>query len=122
MSLVRGVDGNNDWLFGKGKNDYKRNNDAVAQNIGTRLRSFLGDCFFSLSDGIDWYNLLGGKNQVELTLAISAIILNTSEVVALIELNVDSNPIDRRVTIQYEVTTIYSTVSSTVIVDPSSFV
>jgi len=120
MSRVRGVDGSNDWIYGKGKNDYKSNNNAIAQNIKTRLQSFLGDCFFSVTDGIDWYNLLGNKDEVALTLSVSSVILNTTDVIGLVELNLDLNPNTRRLTVQYEVTTIYSTFSSTVTIDPLS--
>ena len=122
MSSVRGIDGNGDWLFGKGKNDYKRNNDAVAQNIQTRLQSFLGDCFFAIDQGIDWFNLLGAKNELALTLAVSSIILNTEDVVSIDKLNVDINPNNRNATMQYTVTTVYSTITSTTLLDPSNLV
>jgi hypothetical protein len=102
----RTIDGLHDWTFGNGKNNYKVNSDAVAQLIGTRLRSFLGDCFFDLGAGIDWFNLLGSKKLIELRLAISATILNTPDVTGIVELstNLDNN---RRMTIQYSVNTIY---------------
>lgn len=104
---TRGIDSTGDWLFGKGINDYKRNNNAVAQMIQTRLKSFIGDCFFALNDGIDWWNLLGSKNEVALTLAIGAIILKTEGVVSLNNLmtRIDSF---RQFTLSYDVTTIYS--------------
>jgi hypothetical protein len=64
MTRSRSVDDDNDWNFGKGRNDYVRNIRAVEQNIRTRLNSFLGDCFFSTGSGLDWFNLLGNKNQI----------------------------------------------------------
>jgi len=85
--ITRAVDGNNDWLFGRSKQDYKVGRDAVAQNIKTRLQSFLGDCFFSLEDGIDWFNLLGSKQTLILSLNIQAVILNTPEVVKLTQID-----------------------------------
>jgi hypothetical protein len=104
--IVRSIDGNNDWLFGKGKNDYKKDRSAIAQNIKTRLQSFLGDCFFALSDGIDWFNLLGSKNVLELRLAISSVILNTQGVTEIVSVNVIENNSSRTLSVQYEVNTV----------------
>ena len=56
---VSGLDSNLDWRFGKGRAVYKRNADAIAQNILTRLRSFLGDWYLDTEIGIDWLTLLG---------------------------------------------------------------
>ena len=50
---VSGLDKNLDWRFGKGRAAYKRNADAIAQNILTRLRSFLGDWYLDTEAGID---------------------------------------------------------------------
>lgn len=105
--IVRALDVNHDWTFGKGKNNYLSANKAIAQSIDTRLYSFLGDCFFDTTAGIDWFNLLGGKDLTALKLAISATILNTENVTGLIELsvNLDNN---RRITISYSVSTVYT--------------
>lgn len=104
--IIRKVDSNNDWTFGKGKNNYIKDKSAVSQNIKTRLQSFLGDCFFALNQGLDWFNLLGSKDDGELRLAISTTILNTENVVSLSELslNLDS---ERKLTINYEVNTTF---------------
>jgi hypothetical protein len=104
---IREIDADNDWQWGKGINNYKMNNYAIEQLIKTRLQSFLGDCFFATSDGIDWYNLLGSKNQVALNLAISATILKTAGVIGLVQLLVDVSS-GRKITISYEVNTIYT--------------
>lgn len=105
---VRALDGTHDWLFGKGQNDYLTANAAIVQNIDTRLNSFLGDCFFDLGAGIDWFNLLGGKDQVTLNLSISAVILNTLNVTGILQLLVDLSA-TRVFTVQYKVQTTYST-------------
>lgn len=102
--IVRAIDINGDWEFGKGKNDYKRNRDALAQMIQTRLLSFLGDCFFDLAAGIDWFNLLGGKDRTALELAISTTILNTQGVTGLLLLAINETP-NRLFTIRYRVQT-----------------
>lgn len=103
---VRAIDSDGDWQFGKGRNDYKQNTKALVQIIGTRLNSYLGDCFFATGDGIDWFNLLGGKETLGLELALAATILNTEGVTGLLQLSVTLDSA-RRVFISYEVDTIY---------------
>ncbi len=102
--IVRALSLTGDWEFGKGKNDYKRNLNAVTQNIQTRLMSFLGDCFFATTAGIDWFNLLSGKDRLALELAIASTILNTQNVTGLLQLFVSESP-TRRITITYRVQT-----------------
>lgn len=103
----RAIDDDNDWQFGKGQNDYVRGINAVAQDINTRLGCFLGDCFFDASAGLDWFNLLGSKDQTSLNLAIAAVILNTQNVNGLVQLSVVLNSA-RNLSVTYEVQTVYS--------------
>lgn len=102
--IVRALDGDGDWEFGKGKNDYKRGINALQQNIKTRLMSFLGDCFFDITAGVDWFNLLGAKDQLALELSVSTIILNTEDVTGLLLLQLSVSP-NRRMTLTYRVQT-----------------
>lgn len=112
--IVRSLDINGDWEFGAGLNNYKRANLAVVQSIQTRLSSFIGNCFFDLGAGIDWFTFLGSKNPTAMNLAISAVILNTPNpvdgtpvVLGLLQLGVNLS--DSRVfSVQYKVQTIYS--------------
>lgn len=116
---VRAVDyADKDWTFGKGKNNYRRDNDAVAQNIYTRLNCFLGDCFFDVGAGIDWFNRLGGKDLLALKLDIASTILNTAEVTGILQLDI-SLDVNRLLTISYLVRTSYSTSASTFVFDTS---
>lgn len=110
--IVRAIDNVGDWLFGKGRNDYRQNQAAIAQNIQTRLNSFLGDCFFDTGAGIDWFNLLGGKDQTALNLAINAVILNTEGVTGMLQLGANLDETTRVFLVQYKVQTIYSVLSS----------
>lgn len=110
--IVRLIDSSGDWLFGKGQNDYLSANAAVAQNIKTRLLSFLGNCFFDTSAGIDWFNLLGTKNQLSINLAVSATILNTANVTGILQLSVNLTT-TRVFTISYRVQTTYSVTGDT---------
>lgn len=115
---VRALDSDHDWTFGAGLSNYFYNNAAIAQNINTRLNSFLGDCFFDLGAGIDWLNLLGGKDLFTLNLSISTVITNTLGVTGLLQLNSNLDAA-RNFSVSYKVQTVYSTVTSTFIFDQS---
>lgn len=112
--IVRALDVNGDWTFGAGLNNYKRNNAAVAQSIQTRLSSFVGNCFFDLGAGINWFTFLSSKDPTALNLAISAVILNTSDpitgtsvITGILQQSVNLNT-NRVFSVSYQVTTIYS--------------
>jgi hypothetical protein len=110
--IVRALDANHDWLFGQGLLDYKSNLAAVAQDIDCNLQMFLGDCFFAINNGIDWFNLLGGKNQLAINLAINAAILNTIGVTGILQTSFSISE-NRALTVVYNVQTVYSTLQST---------
>lgn len=110
--IVRALDSSGDWIFGTGSNAYLSGNAAVGQDIQTRLSSFLGDCFFDTGAGIDWFNLLGGKDQTALNLAVGAVILNTNNVTGGLQLSIVYNAGSRNVTIKYQVQTTYSQLSN----------
>ena len=105
--IVRAIDGNHDWTFGNGQQNYLTGNAAIAQMINTSLQSFLGDCFFDIYAGLDWFNLLGAKDKVRLQLAINAVILGVDGVVALLNSSVSTDS-TRKITITYSVNTVYT--------------
>jgi len=109
--IVRAITATREWTFGKGRNDYLKDQRAVAQSINTRLMSFLNDCFFDRNAGVDWFNLLGSKDQLALRLALSTVILNTQDVTSLVELSFELQQ-DREFLIQYSVTTVYTGVQN----------
>lgn len=112
---VRAIDSLGDWTFGSGKNNYLTQNSEVRQDIQTRLLSFLGDCFFDLGAGINWFGFLGSKNELGLNLAVSAVILNTANVVSLTQLFITLNS-QRQCNIAYAVQSTFSATTGTVIV------
>lgn len=112
---VRSIDNLEDWNFGKGVGDYKSGNDAVAQLIRTRINSFIGDCFFDQTAGINWFGFLGSKDQTGLSLAVSSVILNTVNVIGINQVFINLN-VNRQLSISYNVTTSFSVISDTVIV------
>lgn len=107
---VRALDSNFDWTFGSGLNNYKTMSSAIEQSISTRLKTFLGECFFDITAGLDWFNLLGSKDRLGLNLAITASILNTDGVTSINQLSIDLDT-SRMITITYSVNTIYTGVN-----------
>lgn len=104
--ITRSLDSNHDWNFGKGKQDYRDEENSLAQNIKTRLLSFYNDCFFDLDAGIDWFTWLGGKDLEGLKLAISNIILETYGVEGIKQLDLSLN-INRQLSVTYQVQSLW---------------
>lgn len=114
---VRGLDTNGDWLFGKGISDYKTNTLAVQQNIETRLKEWVGDCFFNTTAGIDWQNRLGKTAPSVIELDVRRTILLTDGVFDITSVSISSA--NRVLTIDYSLRTIYSSsIESTIILEP----
>lgn len=119
--IVRSLDTDNDWTFGKGVNNYKVGNAAVAQCIQTRLSSFIGDCFFDAGAGVNWLEYCAGfKSQTIVNLAVAAVILNTPggqngspSVTGILQISVNLNSATRGFSVSYRAQSIYSQVNNT---------
>ena len=108
--IIRGLDANGEWLFGRGQQDYARGKEAIILNIKTRLRSFVNDCFFDQEAGIDWLNRLGNNNQREFLEAdVQNQILNSFGVTNIVDF--DSSLDGRKLTLNYTISTIDGDVS-----------
>lgn len=108
--IIRGLDSDGEWLFGRGQQDYARGKEAIILNIKTRLRSFANDCFFDQEAGIDWLNRLGNNNQRELLEAdVQNQILNSFGVTNIVDFN--SSLDSRKLTLNYTISTIDGDVS-----------
>ena len=106
---VSGLDSNRDWRFGKGRAVYKRNADAIAQNILTRLRSFLGDWYLDTEIGIDWLTLLGNLGTEKRILrSVESTVMQTEGVLSIQELKIIGRDSDRGVTIQLQYTDVFA--------------
>lgn len=103
---IRALDTSGDWTFGSGQQNYLTDQNAVQLDIQTRLSMFQGDCFFDADGWIDWFNLLGSKNEAQLVFSIRAIIAETSGVnnVTDVSTTLDEN---RNLATSWEATTIY---------------
>ena len=105
--IIRALDSNHDFTFGTVAQNYLRDQNAIMQNIETRLLSFLNDCFFDMSAGIDWFRLLGSKStEQEIVLQSRAVILQSYGVVRVNNISVSTN--FRNLILQYNIDSIFS--------------
>ena len=102
----RNLDYNGDWTFGAGKNNYVIQSQEIALNIKTRILSFLGDCFFAPTEGIDWWHLFEYNKQDELENAVMATIAETEGVESVEQVDSYINS-SRKITLTYTYTDIY---------------
>lgn len=106
--IIRAVDGNHDWEFGKGLQNYNRKNDAIAENVQTRLLSFINDCFFDMGAGIDWFRLLSKKKTLDqIRNDCKAQILGSFGVVQVNSIKVEAGDL-RNLKLTYDIDTIYT--------------
>lgn len=106
----RAITGDNDWTFGKGSNGYFIENAAIMADIKTALLFFLNDCFFATDVGIDWWGILGGKQaeaKAEILLQTRETIINRAGVTSINSVDTKFNPGTRRITVTYNINTIY---------------
>lgn len=83
----RALDVNGDWCFGKGRNSYLRDNEALMMNIRTRLLEFLNDCFWDMEKGIDWWTLLGGKDLKRILVDVQRTVLRSYQVKRIVDMD-----------------------------------
>lgn len=103
---TRAVDGNWDWKMGKCLQDYTIGSLSVAYTVKMKVQSWLGDCFFDATAGIDWKNILGAKNTKEQAdVSIKDIILAEPEIVELTFF--ESSVEDRKYTCTMRFKTVY---------------
>lgn len=103
----RSLDENHDWNFGAGRQSYARGSEAIGLDVKTRLMSWVGDCFFDMPAGIDWWNRLGSKSQRSLLEAdIKRVILQTEGVTGITSF--DTTLQGRKFSANYSINTIYS--------------
>jgi len=105
--IFRSLDGIGDWNFGFGKQSYAIQDNAIALDVKTRILSFLKDCWFAPSAGIDWLTILGTKStQQQIQLTVRGTILQSYGVTKVNSIN--ANVINRHLTITYDINTIFS--------------
>ena len=81
---VSGLTEDYDWTFGSGLASYKKDADAIQQNVTTRLKAFTNDWFLDMDNGVNWFELLGSRNnQDNIQRSIEKIVLQTEGVIAI---------------------------------------
>ena len=105
--MVRKLDKENDWQFGRGRADYIRKDPEIQQNIKTRLRSFKDDWFLDIEANIPWIELLSSFNKKrEIEQEIKRVVLETDGVLRINKLDII---VDNRVAkIEANIDTVYS--------------
>jgi len=105
--IFRNLKEDHDGTFGKGRQNFAQQNDAIGLNIKTRILSWVGDCFFDQKAGIDWNNRLGRKDQRGLLeLDLKRLIMQSRDVTGITFFDTIEN--DRNFDAYYSVNTIYS--------------
>lgn len=105
--IFRSLDSNQDWVFGTGKGAYASGNVAIGLNIRTRLLSWLNDCFFAQTAGVDYYNRLGDRGTFDqLSSDMRRIISQSYGVTGITSFNVQR--VGRQFLATYNVQTIFS--------------
>lgn len=103
----RSLDSNGNWVFGTGTSAYVSGNTAIGLNIKTRVLSWLNDCFFAQTAGVDYYNLLSNKGTFkQLSAAIQRIIAQSYGVTGIIKFSLTQS--GRQFIASYTVQTIFS--------------
>lgn len=106
---IRKLKDDGDWAFGKGLSSYNIGDDAIGEDIQTKLKCFFKDCWFDQEFGVDWFRLLGTKGTLdEIKLTVRSVILRVEGVVKINEISALFDGETRGLTIQYNADTIYS--------------
>lgn len=116
---IRALDAGGDWVFGQGSQSYRGGEAAIDQDIGTALRVFKGECFFATDFGVDWWNLLGGKDRQAIVLACREVIADRPGVVRINKVDSALDADTRRLGVTYNVSTIYSLQTTNTVEAPS---
>lgn len=104
---IRAIDENGDWKFGKGIQDYLLDLEGLKVNLKTRLKSWKGDCFFALTEGVDYNNFLDLGTKSFLDRDIKRVILQTEGVILIKTFTSTLDRDSRDLTIECNIVTIF---------------
>jgi hypothetical protein len=104
---VSRLDKNGDWTFGNGRASYATGSEAIRQNVITRIKSFKNDWFLDISSNIDWFNILGNRNNKKIIESeVRRVTLETEGVLTFDKMEIVENS-KRNAIITIEFTTIF---------------
>jgi hypothetical protein len=107
--IIRALDASGDVTFGLGKQNYLSGQNAIIENIQTRLYEFLNNAFWNMKAGADWPRLLGtpGTKQ-EIILTCRSIVLQSYGVVSVNSIDSIYDNYSRSITLVMNINTIYT--------------
>ncbi|WP_449555278.1 hypothetical protein [Lelliottia amnigena] len=106
--IVSALDKNNDWTFGRGRNNYITGGAAIAQKVKCRIRSFKNDNPLNMDDNINWMYLLSEKNtEREILREIERVTLATDGVMRIIDLSMTVDKRNRHQAIELRIETVF---------------
>lgn len=95
-----------EWMFGRGLRDYAKDEEAILQNLRTRILSFKNDWFLNVDAEIDWFDLLGRKGtQDEIKREIERVCIATEGIVSVDKIELIK--MSRSANIKIQVTTVF---------------
>ena len=106
--IFRNLTSTGDWVYGAGKSAHARDEAAIEANIQTRLASWVGNCPWDLSAGIDWINRLDANQAAQLQLDLSNVIAQSYGVVNVTFVEAALDGKTRNFVVRYRVDTVYS--------------
>lgn len=115
---MRNIDSKGDWCFGNNLQDYGDYKISTMNNIKTRLQSIKYDCFFDLTAGIDWFNILGNRGQFirdVIEINVRLCIIQSLYVTEIVDLAIINNE-DRTLNITYTINTIFGIITDSTII------
>lgn len=102
MTKIRAVNNKWEWLWGRSKGNYAQESRALALDLKMQIQSWVGDCFFSTEDYIDWNYLLGSKNtEDEIQEVIRALLDRNAEVAGVTDVTATVDRENRKISVTY---------------------
>jgi hypothetical protein len=106
--ITRALTSEGDWTYGSGTQNYLRGEAAIEQNIVTTILSWVGDSYYALDFGVDWYNRLDVGQQENLVQEIRQVIAGCYGVVGVLSINGVFTGGTRLETITCQIATIFA--------------
>lgn len=107
---TRALDQDGDFMFGRGLQSCVTEKNALMQNVKTRLRQWRNNCFFAMSEGVDYTNYLDIGRKYLLDLDVKRVILQTKGVLRITTFNSTLNTTSRGLSIQATIETVFGNV------------
>jgi hypothetical protein len=114
LETFRSLSPAGDWTWGAGRQNYSAGLAAIQIDIQTALQMFLGEAFWDLTFGVDWWNLIGGKDENSIIIQTRTVILGCWGVQQITSMSALLNRTTRNLNLTYAINTIYGRLAGTV--------